>query len=33
VKKENRATTLIHTSSPTAPPNADAVTLREITVR
>jgi hypothetical protein len=33
VKNENRATTLIHTSSPTAPPKADAVTLVEIRFR
>ena len=30
VKKANRATRLIQTSRPTAPPNADAVTLSEI---
>jgi hypothetical protein len=30
VKKAYRATRLIHTSSPTAPPKADAVTLSEI---
>ena len=33
VKKANRATTLIHTSRPTAPPSADAVTLLEISDR
>jgi hypothetical protein len=33
VKKANRATRLIQTSRPTAPPNADAVTLSEISDR
>ena len=33
VKKAKRATRLIQTSRPTAPPNADAVTLPEIRVR
>ena len=33
VKKANRATRLIQTSRPTAPPNADAVTLPEIRAR
>ena len=33
VKKANRATRLIHTSRPTAPPKADAVTLSEISDR
>jgi hypothetical protein len=33
VKNENRATRLIQTSRPTAPPNADAVTLSEIRFR
>ena len=33
VKNAKRATTLIHTSSPTAPPKADAVTLVEMRLR
>jgi hypothetical protein len=33
VKKAKRATTLIQTRRPTAPPKADAVTLSEISER
>jgi hypothetical protein len=33
VKKANRATRLIQTRMPTAPPNTDAVTLAEISER
>jgi hypothetical protein len=33
VKKANRQTTLIQIRMPTAPPNADAVTLPEISDR
>jgi hypothetical protein len=33
VKNAKRTTTLIHTRMPTAPPNADEVTLPEISER